>query len=52
VDITAMALTAAFARVSLLDLAIVFSGLMLLGMIIQIGFAVAILVEQKRLGMI
>jgi len=48
----AMALTAAFARVSLLDLAIVFSGLMLLGMIIQIGFAVAILVEQKRLGMI
>ena len=48
----AMALTAAFARVSLLDLAIVFGGLMLLGMIIQTGFAVAIMVEQKRLGMI
>jgi hypothetical protein len=48
----AMALTAAFAHVSWLDLAMVFGGFMLLGMVIQLGFAVAIMAEQKRLGMI
>lgn len=46
-----VALAAAFTRFSLLDCVIVFSGLMFLGMLIQTGFAVAIMVEQKRLGM-
>jgi hypothetical protein len=46
------ALVAAFQRVSLLDLAIIFSGIMALGMLIQICFAVVIFREQKRLGII
>ena len=44
----AMAFAAAFTRMSLLDLMMLFGGLMLLGMLIQIGFALAIQVEQKR----
>jgi len=47
----AMALIAAFTRASLIDLAIIFSGLMLVGMV-QTGFGVAIVIEQKRLGII
>jgi hypothetical protein len=45
------ALVAAFRRVSLLDLATIFSGIMALCMLIQIGIVVAIFREQKRLGM-
>ena len=48
----AMALIAAFTRASLIDLAIIFSGLMLVGMLVQTGFGVAIMIEQKRLGII
>ena len=48
----AMALIAAFTRASLIDLAIIFSGLMLVGMLVQTGFGVAIVIEQKRLGII
>jgi hypothetical protein len=47
-----MALAAAFTRMSLLDLMVLLSGLMLLGMLIQTAFALAILVEQKRLGIV
>ena len=45
-----MALVAIFARVSLLDLVITFSGVMLVGMLIQTVIAVAIMIEQRRLG--
>jgi hypothetical protein len=48
----AMALIAAFTRSSLIDLAVIFGGLMLVGMLAQTGFGVAIMVEQKRLGTI
>jgi hypothetical protein len=45
-----MALVAIFARVSMLDLVITFSGVMLVGLLIQIVLAVAMMVEDKRLG--
>ncbi len=43
-----MALVAAFTRKPLLELAIIFSGIMLTGLFIQIGIAVAILREQAE----
>jgi hypothetical protein len=48
----ATALIAVITRASLINLATIFGGLMLVGMLIQTGFGVAIMVEQKRLGMI
>jgi hypothetical protein len=47
-----MAVAAALTHMSFLDLMVLFSGLMVLGMLIQTAIALAILVEQKRLGLV
>lgn len=45
-----MAIFAATKRMAFVDLMLIFSAIMFIGMLIQVGFAVAITREQKRLG--